>query len=167
MDFKLDDQCLCWIATANLPSWDAYLAATRPFSGLPGHTAHVGSVELVFAPEGRDASPLTADEHSLIRWFVENERVVSQGVKEAIFQEYALAFNLASADDLKDLIGLRTVHIHQIAKNGIPYAGFEFDCTWDPEHGLGVLMHGIRCVELGQGDTAMLLWIAERDSRTD
>jgi len=40
-----------------------------------------------------------------------------------------------------------------VEKDGIPYVGFEFGCTWDEEHGLGVLMHGTRTVEIG--DTAM------------
>jgi hypothetical protein len=50
-----------------------------------------------------------------------------------------------------------------VQKDGIPYAGFEFGCTWDDEHGLGVLMHGTRAVDIGGADTAFLLWIAEQD----
>ena len=71
--------------------------------------------------------------------------------------------DIDSADDLRALIGLSSVNIHQVQKDGIPYAGFEFGCSWDREHGLGVLMHGTRTVEIGGADTAILLWIAERD----
>jgi len=72
--------------------------------------------------------------------------------------------NVTSARDFRKLIGLHSVHIHQITKNGLPYVGFEFGCTWDEEHGLGVLMHGTRSVEVGGADTAILLWIAEKDA---
>jgi hypothetical protein len=47
-----------------------------------------------------------------------------------------------------------------------PYVGFEFGCTWDDEHGLGVLMHGERVVDVGGAETAFLLWIAERDAES-
>jgi hypothetical protein len=56
------------------------------------------------------------------------------------------------------------VNVHQVQKDGIPYVGFEFACTWDEEHGLGVLMHGTRTVEIGGADTAFLLWLAEVDA---
>ena len=73
--------------------------------------------------------------------------------------------DIKSADDLRALIGLSSVNIHQVQKDGIPYVGFEFGCTWDDEHGLGVLMHGTRTVEIGGADTAVLLWIAKQDAQ--
>ena len=72
--------------------------------------------------------------------------------------------DIFSADDLKPLVGLYAVNVHQIEKDALPYLGFEFGCTWDSEHGLGVLRHGTRVVEVGGADTAILLWIAERDA---
>lgn len=75
--------------------------------------------------------------------------------------------DVKSIEDFRDLIGLHAVNIHQVEKDGIPYAGFEFGCTWDAEHGLGVLMHGTRTVEIGGADTAILLWIAKEDAGLD
>ena len=46
----------------------------------------------------------------------------------------------------------------------MPYVGYEFGCEWEDEHGLGVLMHGTRVVDVGFADTAILLWIAEADA---
>jgi hypothetical protein len=72
--------------------------------------------------------------------------------------------NVKSQDDFRNLIGLHSVNVHPLQKDGMPYIGFEFGCTWDPEHGLGVLMNGNRVVEIGGADTAILLWIAENDA---
>ena len=72
--------------------------------------------------------------------------------------------NVKSQDDFRNLIGLHSVNVHPLQKDGMPYIGFELGCTWDPEHGLGVLMHGNRVVEIGGADTAILLWIAEKDA---
>jgi len=71
---------------------------------------------------------------------------------------------ISSVSDLRQLIGLYAVNVHQVVKNDLPYLGFEFGCAWDEEHGLGVLMHGMRAVEVGEGDTAILLWMAEQDA---
>ena len=61
-------------------------------------------------------------------------------------------------------MGLYAVNIHQLDNDGVPYVGYEFGCEWDEEHGLVVLMHGTRLIEVGFADTAILLWIAERDA---
>ena len=66
---------------------------------------------------------------------------------------------------MRALIGLSSINVHQVQKDGVPYVGFEFGCTWDEEHGLGVLMHGTRTVEIGGADTAITLWIAEKDAK--
>ncbi len=66
--------------------------------------------------------------------------------------------------DLRRLIGLHTVYIHQVSRNGMPYTGYEFGCTWDDEHGLGILMHGTRALKIGGAGTAFLLWIAKKDA---
>jgi hypothetical protein len=71
--------------------------------------------------------------------------------------------DISSPDDLKRLIGPYAINVHQLEYGGLPYIGFEFGCLWDEEHGLGVLMHGTRCVEVGGCDTAILLWIAKQD----
>jgi Domain of unknown function (DUF6985) len=49
-------------------------------------------------------------------------------------------------------------------KDGVSYVGVELFSRWDREHGAGVLVHGSRVVEVGGADTAILLWIAERDA---
>ena len=72
--------------------------------------------------------------------------------------------DLRAPGDLARLIGLHSVHVHPLEKNGAPYIGFKFGCTWNEGHGLGVLMHGSTAVGVGGADTGFLLWIAERDA---
>lgn len=180
MDFKLDDHGYSWVAAITFPSWKGYLDRTGAYGGPGDSASSDGSVELVFAPEGRDSSPLTEQEVALVDWFLENERSVSDAAKAAIVQKYPyfqgrygyspsekaeFMPDISSVEHLRLLIGLYAVNIHQIEKDGTPYIGFEFGCTWDEEHGLGVLMHGTRPIEVEGSDTARLLWIAERDAR--
>ena len=56
--------------------------------------------------------------------------------------------------DLSDLIDLRHVHIHPWAKDDFGYVGLQFGCTWDQEHGFGVMMHRHRVVSIGSADVS-------------
>lgn len=178
MEFELE-YGLFWVAKSILPSWEGYLDRSGAYGGPGQQTVSQGKVDIVFAPEGRDTSPLTAEELALVQWFIDNELMVSATVKKAILAGYAelqRSFdfepdeaadympNAVTEEDFKPLIGLYAVNVHQLSKDGVPYLGFEFGCTWDDEHGLGVLMHGTRLIELGDGDTARLLWIAQKDA---
>jgi hypothetical protein len=176
--FILEDE-LWWTTTALLPSWKGFQIRKGAYDTRESNDPSDGTVKIVFAPEGRGNEPLTPSEISSIIWAIDNEAALSEAVLSCLAQEYAslqqqydysgeqkaeLMPNIKSSADLHALIGLHTVNIHQIQRNGIPYVGFEFGCTWDEEHGLGVLMHGTRMVQIGGADAAILLWIAERDA---
>lgn len=139
------------------------------------------SVNIVFAPEGRDDAPLRDDEVALVEWLVAHQAEAVAAVLDGVFgrydairASYAGAFEpeheatvfptVASAEELLDVIEIVAVHVHQIDRGGVPYLGFEFSCPWDVEHGLGVLMHGTRLVDMGGADTAIMLWVARRDA---
>ena len=53
------------------------------------------------------------------------------------------------------------IFVHPTVWNGIAYVGFSFSATWEPEHGVGVMVHDRRVVEVGNADTAFTSWIAE------
>jgi hypothetical protein len=57
-----------------------------------------------------------------------------------------------TVEELAALIDLRQVHIHPWSKDGIGYVGLQFGCTWDREHGLGVVIHRQRIANLGGAD---------------
>jgi hypothetical protein len=69
-------------------------------------------------------------------------------------------------ENLAPLIGLGHVHIHPWSKDGIGYIGLQFGCTWDKEHGLGLMMHLDRVVEIGGADVSFGWSPAEADTLT-
>ncbi|GGA14165.1 hypothetical protein GCM10008018_68880 [Paenibacillus marchantiophytorum] len=68
--------------------------------------------------------------------------------------------DLTGVNDLKPLISLARVHILDVIKDGIGYFGFQFDCSWDEEHGFGVMLFKNEVVALGGSDSSFLSWIA-------
>ena len=179
-EFRLEHDL--WWATVLLPSWRGFQSRQGAYGAQDSATPSDGRVRIVFAPEGRGIEPLTNAELSAVHWVLEHEASLSSALLSALLKEYPslqkqygysgkekteLMPDIKSVEDLRALIGLSSVNVHQVQKDGIPYAGFEFGCTWDEEHGLGVLMHGTRTVEIGGADTAMLLWIAKEDAGLD
>lgn len=62
---------------------------------------------------------------------------------------------------LRSMVSL--VHVTVPAVKGIqPYFGVELSCTWEREHGYGIMFHGLEVVETGGGDVPNLAWIAAR-----
>lgn len=164
MKFTFDE--FWWQADLQLSAWSGF---------TQGKTT-----KLRFAPEGRDKGPMSADEVALATWVPNNyemqKPILLHAVLEAypefrrqFFEDYDIKENeedlptVASADGLSKVIALEEINVHQISKDGVPYVGYQFSCLWDEEHGLGVLMHDKRVIEIGGADTAFLLWIAERD----
>ncbi|HEX7286417.1 MAG TPA: hypothetical protein VF532_09550 [Candidatus Angelobacter sp.] len=177
--FTLEDN-LWWTTTALLPSWKGFQSRKGAYGAQDTPAPSDGLVRIVFAPEGRRNQPLTDSEISAVNWAIEHESSISKALISSLLREYPslqkqygysakekaeLMPDVKSAEDLRALIGLSSVNVHQVQKDGIPYMGFEFGCTWDEEHGLGVLMHGTRTVRIGGADTAILLWIAEQDAQ--
>ncbi len=62
--------------------------------------------------------------------------------------------DVTAPDDLRILIDLRQVHVHPWEKDGVGYIGLQFECTWDQEHGLGLMLHQKRVVDIGGADTS-------------
>jgi hypothetical protein len=167
----------CWTTTVELPAWVDFLDRSGPYGSQGSGNHSKGTVKIVFAPEGRDDSPLQDREVELVRWAIEHAEDMQRSLLEALLEEYPnlelkygvfvdeeLLPEVSTAEDIRPLIGLHALHVHPVEKDGLPYVGFELGCTWDDEHGLGVLMHGPRVVDIGGADTAFLLWIARRDA---
>jgi len=179
MDLQFQIEYENWWATeVALDYWVGFQSRYGTCESIDSDRPLDGKFKLIFAPEGRGAEPLNQYELDLIEWFVDHKQEVSENVMKSVLLAYPglqesygytndekieYMPDVSNIDDFRKLIGLRTVYIHQINKQGIPYIGFEFGCTWDDEHGLGVLMNGCRMVEIGGVETAVLLWIAEED----
>jgi hypothetical protein len=75
----------------------------------------------------------------------------------------ALMPKIQSLNQLRGLIDLRHVHVHPWKKDEISYVGLQFGCTWDQEHGLGVMLHQSRVVDIGGADVSFAWSPAEAD----
>jgi hypothetical protein len=173
-DFQWDGYA--WQAVADLPTWRG-CGDLLGGSGQPDAAKEDGAVAVAVARRRDRDDPLSDAEVALVRWLVDHEHEVATAVLEAVLADYPAIRDewseclpelelpdVTTVAELRPLVRLHTVHVHDQLAGDLPYLGFELECYWDEEHGLGVLTHGTRIVKVGGGDTAVLGWIVRRDA---
>jgi len=168
----------CWIGDDHLPEWDAYQTGGGVYGASDAQSIRSITIN-VSTPEGSRVEP---NKHQIAAYqFIRQsgERIVD-AIANLLLERYPSLQSrykdflgpavmethmptITSVSGFKSLIGLGSIHIHTTAKAGVAYVGLQLGCTWDVEHGLGVMMHLDRVVEFGGADTAILEWIAEDD----
>lgn len=158
-----------WTTTALLPSWKGHRCHSDLFGWREKPKASDGNTEIFLSPVGRSADPPSEAEVAAVSWVIENEASISHALIASLFKEYRclqelygytdeekmrLMPDIESTDDLRSLLRFHNIHVHREQEDGIPYSGWGFGCTWESEHGLGILMHGSRTVKIGWADTA-------------
>lgn len=153
--------------TIRLTAWNGFLS---DFSGIFG---------LDFGGDMVEKKPVLLDEHlAAYQYTVNYQSKIRDKIIEAVFDIYTelqasygyegddkvqYMPDIQVFDDLKRLIGLSRVHIMNVFKDGMAYVGYELNCIWDEEHGLGIMMYKDRVVELGGRDKSVLTRVAEKD----
>jgi hypothetical protein len=169
-----------WEAETVLPEWAGFQTRRGWYCGISSPAPSNGSVLLrVFRPEGGVTTP-SAEQIAAYRHFRDNGSAVRDAILAAVFAEYptyreeycdAYAREeseqmpaLERPDQLRSLMGLGNLFILDVWRDGMGYVGFEFGCVWEEEHGLGVLTHAARVVEIGQAPTAFDSHAAKKDA---
>ena len=168
------------MTSAKLPAWEGYQIQNGAYGNVSDKGRSDGILpKYLFAPEGRGAEPLANEEIRLVKWVIDNQLSVHDAMLERLFEEYP-AMREQSADwfneeeakrvipeirfpnQLKDIVSISSINVHQIEQDGRPFIGVELGCTCEIEHGVGILLHGDKPLEVGGADTAILLWLAEK-----
>lgn len=179
-EFKWDDYF--WVTAAKLPAWAGYQIRNGPYSSVSANGRSDGIVQILFAPEGRGEEPLTNQEIGLVKWVIDHQASVHDAMLERLFEEYPamreqslewfgkdeakkVLPKIRFPNQLKDIVGISSINVHQIEQDGRPFIGVELGCTWEAEHGVGILLHGDKPLEIAGADTAILLWLAKKHLR--
>jgi hypothetical protein len=165
-----------WTCDLVLPEWAGFQTRRGPYNTISSSAPSDGTVSLRVTVAGSDRVPPTADQTAAFQYLREYGPAVRDAILVRVFaqysqfrEEYLDAFDeededfpeiaagvpeLDRPDQLAGVIGLGNVFLLTEARDGISYVGFEFGCEWESEHGLGVLTHRTRILDLGQAPTA-------------
>lgn len=148
-----------WETKYRLPGWRGYHCVNS------GPDLADGEAYLAIDIQGPAGPPSEAQITALKR-LLDQPDSESRNVTEAIYRLYPkiradygkstdpdIAITsvpiIHSPDDMRRLISLRYASILHAAKNSAPYIALELATSWDPEHGIQVLMNGARIVSVG------------------
>lgn len=166
-----------WTTTIALPAWKAHLSPRL-----------VKRVPVMFNPEGaeEEVEP-TAAQLAAVQRVVDRQVDLLAAVTSALRRHYTkerpgmlktaadlpLYFrNFArkmppapSAATFAKLHRLHQIYVQPTSAKKLAHVGFGFQASWEVEHGIGVLTHGLRVREVGDEDTVILEWVAEEDAK--
>lgn len=161
------------------PAWQELRRTWGPFARDGVRAEKPRSLSVASVDD--DSSAPTAEQISAYAFLSEHGPALRETVLAAIAADYAKKRvdwadldddldewmpELAGPHELVDRIELSDIHVHRVIRGGLAYVGLELSCTWDEEHGAGVMLHGSRVVAVGGSDTARLEWIAEQDAES-
>jgi len=171
-----------WKGRDVFSAWAGFQARQGPYTSRPSSKPSTGAIEFeIDRLNDDDANPLPpAPEQAAAYGHLKKHQIeIRDRVVRAAFKEFKelkrrgyfdvdgsdepLAPNIRSVAEMKKHMGLGTLHLTEFAKGGYAYLGLEFGCTWDDEHGFGVLLHKSRIIDVGQADTSFDYFPAKKD----
>lgn len=136
--------------SVRMPAWAGFCIG-------PGRKPSRGEVLVAVRHGNGEAVP--EPQRAAYDLLLERERAIRDVILGAVAKRYP------ESEPLRDHISLHEVIVHGVTRARMAYVGYVFGCTWDQEHALGVMMHRERVVAVGQADTAINGWVAERDAK--
>lgn len=159
-----------WTGRDVLSAWAGTQERLGAYTSVSSSKRSKGTVLVQIPRLGQDDAdprPPAPEQIAAYTFFKENQVKIAASLLKALLRGYNklrrrwLKDNpklklpeISSVDQMRKNVGLGIVHMHGIAKNGFAYVGLELGCTWDEEHGAGVLLHKGRIVAIGQADTS-------------
>jgi hypothetical protein len=135
--------------------WKIYLEAWKDYHVSDNSR---GEVKLTMGGDKAQMPAVNIAHANAIKHTIENQQRVQQKIIRSILKSRPRQ----NKESLKNNIELKAVHIIDVQKNDVAFVGYEFICSWDKEHGLGIMTHEDKVISLGGADRSFLTWVAEK-----
>lgn len=160
-----------WVGKVVLPSWAGFQARRGAYGAVSSNKPSDGTARLSISPlDDRARTPPMVEQVAAFRHLMDNEEAIAAAVAQALVEycpgdaydgDEEELWEVSEPNDLRPLVGLGTVHVLNVVRDGMACIGFEFGCVWDEEHGAGVMTHGGKVIATGQADCSFEAWTAE------
>lgn len=159
-----------------LPAWTGFQSRQGFYGSKDSNEISNGLVKVLINGRQVDYVKTTTQEQiSALNFLYQNADKIRDEILNALFNELPeikdiyedMVPEIKSISDFKNVLGLSIIHVMDSDKDGFAYLGYELGCDWDDEHGIGIMMHKDRVVEIGQADTSFNSWITYKDNGTE
>jgi len=152
----------------DLPCWDGYYLYDETYKLKKDKVVKSGRIELWVDGEiAPDSSLLFSEEQvNAYTFLAEQQEQVKRSILQSLQQQFKdlLANEYPYSDpedpifpkisdaaqefDFKEYIGPESIHIGEDVKEDVAYITWRFRCRWDVEHGLDIVTHKERVIEI-------------------
>jgi hypothetical protein len=165
--------------TIKLNVWIGYQSRRGAYNSSDNEEQSDGTVNLNI---GGDNPEITIEHVNAYNYLTQHQDTIKDTILASLLVKYkdiqeqygydaedaaSIMPDVDHVSQFKSLIGLSTVHLLNVNKDETAYVGYQFGCTWDDEHGLGIMTHKDKIIQIGGADTSFLTWIAESDLNPD
>ncbi len=167
-----------WCGEDVLPSWAGFQSRRGPYCSIDRPEPSDGTVGVSVKPaDEADEAPTRAQlaayeflksEHAAIAAAILTKLLtvypdMKWAYDDAVDETWPKLPDVTEPGGFRSLMGLATVHVLSVERDGLAYVGFEFGCDWEDEHGLGVLTHRTRVLDIGHAEVSFNNWIPACD----
>ncbi|PZP51981.1 MAG: hypothetical protein DI595_07795 [Agrobacterium fabrum] len=158
--------------------WHSLVALPHPRRGYPDF-AEPGEVSVALENDDGSGDSPNSVMLDTARWLIANDEEVERTIIKTILADLPTLQHIESQvmgkqvlpelwdePTIRQLIRLLYIVIHDV-RGQLPYFGVEFACTWEDEHGYGIMFHGTEVLKTGGGDIPNLSWVAARHAKND
>ena len=161
-----------WI---NLPAWKGFESRNGFYGSKNSEKVSDGIIKIHIIGELKDKDHILSQaQFNSIIFLKENAKSIRDSLLKELINQYPdakeiyedLMPEINSINDYKNNLGLAFLHVMDIGKENHAYIGFELGCTWDEEHGVGIMMHKDRVVKIGLAEESFNHWNCYEDNGT-
>ncbi len=158
-----------------LSSWKGFQSRQGFYGSRDTNDDSNGNVKVFINGRQVDYVRISTEEQvNAIGFLYNNDEKIRDEILTKLFQELPeikeiyedLVPEINKISDFRNVLGLSIVHIMESDKEGFAYVGYELGCDWDDEHGIGIMTHKDKVIEIGQADVSFNSWITYKDKGT-
>ena len=166
IDFSFDNEGLTWFGDqTNNEVWK-FNASTylRCFPWVTNQADYTGIIKIYLERFDQQLRPAESQEEAL-KFFLDHSEDILKSILSALLEEYEAIYECLELKDddsepkpidvkedvslVSDRIFLSSIAIHENSRKGVSYTTLYFQCPWDVEHGLEIVMYQARVVSTG------------------
>jgi len=164
--------CDWWEGVACLPAWAGFVSSGGAYGAADSPAPSDGTARICVTPYDPSVSRMPSEaQGKAFEYQIAHGAEVVSSVLDALRSYYdrlrprweeaygaeeaaRIMPSVTGPADFRRLIGLHQIHVNPWLRDGMSYVGLEFGCSWDCEHGFGVMLHGSRVVDIGSAETS-------------
>lgn len=161
-----------WIT---LSAWEGFESRNGFYGAKNSENLSDGTIKVRVIGKSVDyVRILSQAQFNAIKFLKENSVQVRDTLLDGLLVDYPnvkdvyedLMPEIKTIADYKNNLGVAFLHVMDCEKHDHAYIGFELGCSWDEEHGVGVMMHKDRVVKIGLAEESFNYWTCFEDNGT-